>query len=83
MGRRAPVYEPLTPRPCDLPPERLAADGAMSRKTAAAFLGVSLTKLKALLRDGTLPFAKAGGRVVVMRAGCQAYLEQLLREQAK
>jgi excisionase family DNA binding protein len=35
----------------------------VSRREAAASLGVSLTALRALLRDGTLPHVKVGGQI--------------------
>jgi excisionase family DNA binding protein len=82
MPRRAPTYAALVPRPRDLSPEALAAEGSLSRKGACAFLGVSMTKLKDLLARRVLPSVKSGGRVLVLKSGCRAYLEQLIREQA-
>jgi excisionase family DNA binding protein len=77
MSRRAPVYQPLEPRPRDLAPEALAADGGMSVSGAAEWLSLSLRRVKELVADGTLPSVKAGRRRIVLRAGCRAYLVEL------
>lgn len=76
MPRRAPVYEPLEPRPCDLPGEQLAARGAMTVVEAAAFLRLHPKTVAKLIRRGDLPSAKLGRSRVLYRAAVELYLAQ-------
>lgn len=82
MPRRAPTYAPVEPRPRDLPPADLAAKGGMTRKDAAKFLAVGMTTLRGLIRSGELPSVLIRSIRVVSRAGAEAYLAQLHKEQA-
>ena len=50
------------------------ADGALRVTDAAAFLGVSRSKIYELVRSGALCSARVGGRRVVLRASAQALL---------
>ena len=41
---------------------------ALSPKDAAAYGGLGLTTIKALLRSGALPYRKAGKRTLILRS---------------
>jgi excisionase family DNA binding protein len=83
MPRRAPTYTPLIPRPRDLAPEVLAKQEGMTVKAAAEYLTLCLRTTKALVADGTLPSVKIGRRRVVFRAGVEAFLTELRRQQQR
>lgn len=76
MPRRAPVYEPPEPRPCDLPDDRIAAGGAMTIDEAADFLRLHPKTVAKLVRRKVLPSAKLGKRRVLYRAAVELYLAQ-------
>ena len=69
-----PVYARLDPGPADLSPEDAWAEGALQLDPAAAFLGVSRSSLKRLLRAGKLPSKLVCGRRVVPRRALRLYL---------
>ena len=50
---------------------------ALSPKAAALWCGLGLTKIKSLLRDGTLPCRKDGRRTLILRADLEHYIAAL------
>jgi excisionase family DNA binding protein len=52
---------------------------AFSPANAARFSGLGLTRVKALLRDGTIPRHKDGRRTLILRSDIEAYLTRLSR----
>jgi excisionase family DNA binding protein len=50
---------------------------AYSPADAARFCGLGLTRIKALLRDGTIAHRKDGRRTLVLRSDIEAYLTSL------
>ena len=50
---------------------------AFSTADAARFTGLGLTKIKALLRAGALPFHKAGRRTLILRCDLESYVRSL------
>lgn len=53
--------------------EALVEDGLMTRQEAAAFLRVSVTTIKVLLRDGWLPVVRVGRRPLIPRRALVTY----------
>ena len=46
-------------------------------RNAATFLGLGLTPVKKLLRDGVIPYRKAGSRTLILRADLVAFVDAL------
>ena len=77
--RRSPVR--VVPDPDDSERRRaLMADGAVSVVEAAKFLGASRTFLYMLMKEGRIPWARAGRKRVIPRRALVAYLSEQLVE---
>lgn len=61
-------------------PPGVMRDGCLDVQGAARFLGVSRSKLAALLRSGTIPSVRVGRRRLVPRLALEQWLESLPSE---
>lgn len=58
----------------------LVSDGALGIRDAAAWLGISRSRLYELLAEGGIPTLRIGRRRVVPRAALRAFLAERLAE---
>jgi excisionase family DNA binding protein len=59
----------------ELSPEQVVHLEVMSRQEACAYVGVSLSTLERLIREGALPVVKLGRRVLIRKASLEAWLQ--------
>ncbi len=77
MARRPkPVYTPIDPAPADLSREEAFADGAVSVREAAKFLGIGRSKMYDLVKAGRVPACKLDGQIAVARRALVLFLAQ-------
>jgi len=78
MARKpAPQYAPVVTPPvtaADLTQEEIWADGALQVKSAAEFIGVSVTTLKKMVRHQEVPSKLVKGRRVVAKRSLALWL---------